>query len=152
MPAQAEPIGGPHPMALGNEDASAQFNPGQAPFVTPQDHNGIKTEPDELANPQLQGQSYPYPNQAPVPPNLESTAYPGLETTDSGQLDFLNSFTWENGGNWGLSGTDNLDLGIGMQLGLGEGRHDWSDGTSYDMLDGFFFGGGGAGSNNLPGS
>ncbi|KAI9811048.1 MAG: Fungal specific transcription factor [Pycnora praestabilis] len=54
----------------------------------------------------------------------------------------------------GFQGMDFLDNGVrnssssGLDLGFGlgmDGDHDWSDGTQYDLFDGFFFGGSGAG-------
>ena len=35
--------------------------------------------------------------------------------------------------------TNGIDLGLGMGLDF---QHDWSDGTQFDLFDGFFFGGG----------
>lgn len=55
--------------------------------------------------------------------------------------DSMNGF----GGGTGTA-VNGIDLGFGMNMDL---QHDWSEGNQFDLLDGFFFGGGvGAGAGN----
>lgn len=63
-------------------------------------------------------------------------------------LDFLDSFQ-VNDPTAQAAGDNTFDFGFGMNLdGGGAGNHDWSDGMgTFDLFDGFFFGGAGTGGN-----
>ena len=118
-----------------------QFNQGQTQLVNPSMEEQIKKDPNGSPHSTEPSQSYEYPNEVPLSHALGATEFPELEGTQSGQLDFPESLTWENGGGWEFPSTENLDLGIGMQLNLDEGQRDWSDAANFDLFDGFFFGG-----------
>ncbi|KAI9691959.1 MAG: Fungal specific transcription factor [Bogoriella megaspora] len=57
------------------------------------------------------------------------------------QLNFLYDYNWDGDADWALPGAECLNLGFGMQLGLGEGGRDWSETGTLDLFDGIFFGG-----------
>lgn len=100
-------------------------------------------------------------NQVPYAPFAQTvqSAYPDLGTFSD--LDWLDSFPVGSGAQGTLGsqaggsaangdgGLSELDLGFGMGLDGGASNHDWADGSSIDLFDGFFFGsgngGGGAG-------
>ncbi|KAF2690069.1 hypothetical protein K458DRAFT_383200 [Lentithecium fluviatile CBS 122367] len=74
-----------------------------------------------------------------------SSTYPDFGFSD---LDFLDSFPVQGAGSMGnggdVAGVGGVqDLGFGMEFG--DGTHDWSDGNGFELLGGFFFGGGGNG-------
>lgn len=61
------------------------------------------------------------------------------------QTDHVESGSWFHGnGVFDSSGTEGYEsyanVDLGFDLGL-DGEHDWSDGTQFDLFDGFFFGG-----------
>ncbi|KAF1956962.1 hypothetical protein CC80DRAFT_491826 [Byssothecium circinans] len=113
-----------------------------------------------LSPPMPQGQAqqaltspYQLPNQIPYAFAQNITAsYPDLGFSD---LDFLDSYSLQGtgGGSSGGMGSGGeaatagglQDLGFGMDFGIGDGTHDWSDGNGFDLFDGFFFGPGGTG-------
>ncbi|KAL9089645.1 MAG: hypothetical protein Q9165_005677 [Trypethelium subeluteriae] len=115
-------------------------------FAGPRHPVDIKTDLDELSPTQFPPPSYQPPAEAPAPPEAPPpTQFPTLDAPEAGQLDFLDPYSMENADAWDLSAPENLDLGFGMQLNMGEGGHDWSELVSSDLLNGFFFGGSGGG-------
>ena len=68
-----------------------------------------------------------------------------LRTIDQyqGGMDFLDSTDME--GNGGGIGASTVDLGFGLGSFDLDGEHDWSENGGFDLFDGFFFGGPGAG-------
>lgn len=66
-------------------------------------------------------------------------------------LDFLDSFPIQGSGAMGAGDGTGVggvqDLGFGMDFG--DGTHDWSDGNGFELLGGFFFGGGMGTGNGL---
>lgn len=80
--------------------------------------------------------------------NIAST-YPDFGFSD---LDFLDSFPVQGAGGMGnggdVAGVSGVqDLGFGMEFG--DGTHDWSDGNGFELLGGFFFGGGSGNGNGM---
>ncbi|KAI9710635.1 MAG: hypothetical protein M1812_007400 [Candelaria pacifica] len=72
-----------------------------------------------------------------IDPSLNQHRFPTAQSLHAPTYpDFgLQNMEFSDGG-----GSSSLDLGIGLGLDL---DHDWSDGTQYDLFEGFFFGGSG---------
>ena len=126
---------------------SGVFSQGQTPSAPNQQQHEVRNEPSDFLPSQTWNQPYQDLSEASVGPMAEATELSAPETMGSGQLDFLDAFPYEEGNGWDFSNAENLDLGFGMQLGLGGGRHDWNEAVSSDLLDGFFFGGTGSNMN-----
>ncbi|KAF2493140.1 hypothetical protein BU16DRAFT_512873 [Lophium mytilinum] len=125
------------------------------PALRPPISSMSSAESDAIATtspPTQQGQNpnispYALSNQMPYSNFAQniSSAYPDMGAFS--ELDFLDSFPVQgaavNGGEAGPGGGGLADLGFGMGF---DGNHDWSDGSGFDLFDGFFFGGGQGGS------
>ncbi|KAI9657986.1 MAG: Fungal specific transcription factor [Bathelium mastoideum] len=142
------------PTSAGSTDypVSGPYDPNTTLSEAPQYPYEVKTETEPFPQSQTWDQPYGDPGEAAAVPVADATdlsEISELGTTGSGQLDFLDAFPMESGNEWDLAGTENLDLGFGMQLGFGGGRHDWNEAVSSDLLDGLFFGGTGGNMNGL---
>ncbi|GAD98135.1 C6 transcription factor (UaY), putative [Paecilomyces variotii No. 5] len=127
-------------------------------FVQPQD-NTYDGSNSQQQQPQQQ-QPYYYnspqsPSSSGVQQNYtqaseqEGFVVPGLDFLDFAPGGAMNIDTRQDGNqeypsmpSFGAGAGPGLDLGFGLAVDF---QHDWSEGTGYDLFDGFFFGGGGAG-------
>ncbi|KAJ9354300.1 putative C6 transcription factor [Paecilomyces variotii] len=85
-------------------------------------------------------------------PEQEGFVDPGLDFLDFAPGGAMNLETRQDGTqeypsmpSFGAGAGPGLDLGFGLAVDF---QHDWSEGTGYDLFDGFFFGGNGAGPSN----
>lgn len=127
-------------------------------------HPGSQTTSPAMTQASPQQQTLPQmPGQMQYNAFTESTQSPYQEVGAFSDFDWLDSFPLGTGpsnpnaqfatssgaantnaeGNMGA-----LDLGFGMGWDGGAGNHDWADGGSFDLFDGFFFGNGGSGSGS----